>query len=222
MNDVTRELDGAIEWDKFGLVKSNRHLTIEDGEKIISGLTDKKNGVSWAQLDVYFELEAEYKADAAQLMEYFAVGEGRLGNLLSIRRQFPRWRREKYGIPHIKHYEAVRALPYAQQDELLTRAKDEGLTSEDLADIKREISRKCPKCKGVMLKHDDMWVCTKAECEHEMLITPDAPKAVSTKGTLEKVKNSYRIIVLEDLPKGYEDGIEVQVTFKRLDKTKAA
>lgn len=211
-----------IEKDKFGAVTFPPDFTYADYCDTILQASDKEDESKWTAADTFWHVHDTLgKEYAYQLPKPQKLTVEAWDNRVSIAKSFPASRRRAYGISFVSFYEVVRTLPDALIDKLLTLARVNEWTRAELLDAKKSVSRPCPKCGKVMVKASDTeWVCL--TCEHRMQITEDAPKPVKTRGVLRKVDNSCCIDIADYLPKGYEDGIEVQVTFKRIDKTKAA
>lgn len=218
---TTLALD-RIEKDKFGAAAFPDDFTFADYCDTILQASDREDEDKWVQADAFVDVERRWGEDAAlNLPKPQKMTEDGWANRISITRKFPANRRRAYGVSYVSFYEVVRTLPDALIDKLLTLARVNEWTRAELLDAKRAVSRPCPKCGKVMVKATDTeWVCL--SCEHRMEITADAPKPVKARGVLHKQGNNTVIEIADYLPEGYEDGIEVQVTYKRIDKEKAA
>lgn len=218
---TTPALD-RIEKDRFGASGFPSDFTFADYCDTILQASDREDEDKWVQADAFIDVERRWGEGAAlNLPKPQKMSEDGWANRISITRKFPAARRRDYGISYVSFYEVVRTLPDALIDKLLNLARVNEWTRTELQDAKKAVSRPCPKCGRVMVKVGETeWVCL--SCEHRMQITEDAPKPVKTRGVLRKVGDACCIDIADYLPKGYEDGIEVQITYKRIDKTKAA
>lgn len=221
LNTPALALD-RIEKDRFGAVAFPDDFTFEDACDTMVQTSDKEDESKWTQADTFWHVyETVSPEHAYQLPIPPKLTEQGWDNRLSIAKKFPATRRRAYGVSYVSFYEVVRTLPDALIDKLLTLARTNEWTRAELVDAKKAVSRPCPKCGKVMVKATDTeWVCL--SCEHRMEITADAPKPVKTRGVLHQRGNSCVIEIADYLPEGYDDGIEVQITYKRIDKEKAA
>lgn len=207
-----------IEKDKFGALTFPDDFTYADYCDTILQASDKEDESKWTAADTFWHvhdmLGEEY---AYQLPKPQKLTEQAWENRVSIAKKFPANRRRAYGVSFVSFYEVVRKLPDELIDKLLTLARVNEWTRADLLDAKKAIARDCPKCKAIMVTvNETTWKCL--GCGHEMEIVADPPKPVKAQGAVKQTDSGWIIDISGYLPAELEDGIEVSVTVKRLDK----
>ena len=100
-------------------------------------LTEAQETIAWAIGDYLQYGEFTYGEKFAQAVEIFGKSESRLLNLQWVAKHIPPERRRH--TLSFRHHEEVAGLEPQDQDELLSRAEQEGLTSQDMREERRKL-----------------------------------------------------------------------------------
>lgn len=193
-------------------------LSYDDYAAAWQEATGRRESATWGKADLLLYGEA-HVPNYEQAIAATRASYGGLRNLASLARAFPPERRVYAVSP--SHYKVVAPLvghDDALVHQLLSAAVDKELTREDLTMLKREVTRSCPQCRGVMLLRAGRWVCQRSECKHDEPPEYAAPVRRTATGEVERVPEHYeseyvRIKVYSDDMPHAKVGMTVKVSW---------
>ena len=114
----------------------NDPKTYDEFQQQVSVSTDAKNGACWALGDLYNYGKDHFEETFADAFSDTLVQLVTIQNYASVCRKFPRQRRRKWQTLSFSHYDVVKAMDEAAQDDLLTQAELNQWNRGDLRDAK--------------------------------------------------------------------------------------